>query len=140
MSGRPKPSDPSVSKRLAKQKQKNTEPELVVRRLLHQLGHRFRLSNRDLPGSPDIANRSKKWAVFVHGCYWHAHEGCPRATVPKSNRQWWLEKFAANRERDRRKETQLRDLGFRVVVVWECELAYEAALVARLRDELARTE
>lgn len=93
-----------------------------MRRALHRLGHRFRLDNRDLPGSPDIANRKRRWAVFVHGCYWHAHEGCPRHTIPKRNREFWQEKFRTNRERDERAVAQLEARGYEVVTIWECQL------------------
>jgi len=132
MTGRPTPGAPETSERLAKQKQKDTKPELLVRRIVHELGHRFRVLNRDLPGSPDLANRKRGWAVFVHGCYWHGHVGCSRATVPKSNREWWVAKFEDNRRRDLRKADQLRALGFRVLVVWECELNDLNALRARI--------
>lgn len=139
MHGRPRPLDPNASVRLSKQKQKNTGPELVVRRLVHGLGHRFRIENKDLPGSPDLANRSRRWAMFVHGCYWHHHEGCPRATLPKSNRKWWAEKFEGNRARDRGKASQLRDRGFTVITVWECELDDLVVLKHRLSRELDQT-
>jgi DNA mismatch endonuclease (patch repair protein) len=109
---------------------------LIVRRVVHSLGHRFRIHNRDLPGSPDLANRRRGWAIFVHGCYWHGHEGCPRATVPKTNSDWWIEKFADNRRRDIRKEALLREMGVRVIVVWECELADLDALRARVAQAL----
>lgn len=119
------------------QKQRDTRPELAVRRMVRELGHRYRLGNRDLPGSPDLANRSRRWVIFVHGCYWHSHQGCPRATVPKRNREFWLAKFAANRERDQRNENRLRELGYTVIVVWECELRNEPeAVIERLRAQL----
>jgi len=115
------------------QRRSDTAPERIVRRVLAAQGHRFRLANRDLPGSPDIANRARKWAVFVHGCFWHHHLGCPRATVPKRNRAWWLEKFRDNRRRDDRKVEALEALGYRVLTVWECETADERTLARRLR-------
>jgi len=77
--------------------------------------------NRDLPGSPDIANRARKWAVFVHGCFWHRHVGCKRTTTPTRNRSFWIEKFRANIARDARVQAVLRSEGYRVIVVWECE-------------------
>lgn len=134
--GDPPASDEDALRRMRRQRQKDTKPELLVRRLVHALGHRFRLGNRDLPGSPDLANRSRRWAIFVHGCYWHAHQGCPRHTVPKRNRDFWLKKFAANRARDQRAEQLLRDRGFAVLVVWECEINDPRTLGERLRDEL----
>jgi DNA mismatch endonuclease (patch repair protein) len=118
---------------MLRQRRVDTGPEQTVRRILHGLGHRFRIGNRDLPGSPDVANRSRKWAVFVHGCFWHQHPGCPRATVPKRNRAWWREKFLDNQKRDAKKCAELERLGFRALVVWECETVDERALTRRLR-------
>lgn len=133
---RPPASSEAVLRRMKRQKRKDTVPEIEVRKLLHRLGRRFRVQNRDLPGSPDIANRARRWAVFVHGCYWHHHEGCSRATVPKKNRDFWLDKFRRNRERDARNEEKLRQLGYRVVVVWECESLDADHLATRLQLEL----
>jgi DNA mismatch endonuclease Vsr len=82
----------------------------------------YRLNVRSLPGSPDFANKRRKWAIFVHGCFWHQHTGCRRATVPKTNAEFWLEKFRRNRERDATAIHALRRLGFRVGVIWECEI------------------
>jgi len=124
---------------MRRQRRRDTKPEILVRRLLHRMGHRYRIRNRDLPGSPDLANRSRRWVMFVHGCYWHQHPGCPRATVPRRNRDWWLAKFEANRQRDRRKEEQLRSDGFRVLVVWECETRDLEALEERLGREMPAT-
>lgn len=101
-------------------RQKGTRPELMVRRLLAELGHRYRLTNRDLAGSPDIANRQKAWAVFVHGCFWHRH-GCKATTTPARNREFWEAKFARNVARDRRSIEALEAAGFEVVVIWECQ-------------------
>ncbi|MCH8979258.1 MAG: DNA mismatch endonuclease Vsr [Armatimonadetes bacterium] len=119
------------------QKRRNTKPELAVRRIVSALGCGYRVQNRDLPGSPDLANRKRGWAIFVHGCYWHHHRGCQRATVPRANRDWWLQKFAANRERDSRKQTELGELGLKVIVVWECEILDARALTERLEQELS---
>ena len=123
--------DERTSERLGKIRQRGTGAELLVRRVLHALGHRFRVENRDLPGSPDIANRKRQWAVFVHGCFWHRHGGCRRATTPKRNRDFWLAKFAANVKRDARVQAVLRELGWRVVVVWECEIEENPRAVGR---------
>jgi DNA mismatch endonuclease (patch repair protein) len=132
--------DVATSLRLSKIRQKDTTPERLVRTLLSGLGLRFRVGNRDLPGSPDIANRSARWAVFVHGCFWHSHRGCKAATVPKRNRAFWVAKFAANVERDAVAVAALRRRGFRVVVVWECEIEKRPlVVVARLRRSLAYT-
>lgn len=109
--------DEATSRRLGRIRQSGTTPEIVVRSMLRSLEASYRLRNRDLPGSPDIANRSRRWAVFVHGCFWHGHRGCPRATIPKRNRAFWRAKFAANRARDERVLRMLRDAGYRVEVV-----------------------
>ncbi len=100
------------------------------------MGLRFRVRNRDLPGSPDIANRSKKWAVFVHGCFWHRHVGCSRATTPKRNAEFWAEKFERNRERDRSVVREMRKMGFTVAIVWECETRDEVRLKRILSSKL----
>lgn len=134
--GSPPASDQSALLRMSRQRQKDTTAELRVRSLLHRLGHRFRTRNRDLPGSPDAANRSRRWAVFVHGCYWHAHEGCPRHTVPRRNRDFWEGKFADNRVRDERVVSLLRERGYTVLVVWECESTDEHELERRLKKEI----
>ena len=130
--GTPPASDAETLRRMRRQRRRDTRAELVVRTLLHRMGRRFRLGNRDLPGSPDAANRTAKWAVFVHGCYWHQHPGCPRATLPKRNRKFWEEKFRANRLRDERVEARLREAGFTVVVIWECQVNDLASLEGRL--------
>ncbi len=92
----------------------------------------YRKNVRALRGSPDFANRSRYWAVFVHGCFWHQHPGCPRATIPTRNRAFWEAKFAANRDRDARATSALRRKGFRVVTVWECQVADAPAVKSRL--------
>lgn len=124
--------DDETSARMARIRQKGTKPELIVRKIIYELGHRYRIDNRDLPGSPDIANRKRGWAVFVHGCYWHRHPGCPKSTTPRRNRAFWKAKFRANVERDRRAVRQLRRLGYRTMVVWECQCEREAVLRRRL--------
>lgn len=124
--------DERTSQRLARVRQSGTSAELAVRACVSALNVRYRLSNRDLPGSPDLANRSRHWAIFVHGCFWHSHAGCSKATVPNRNRDFWVEKFAANRRRDARVTAELRAQDFRVLVVWECE----TVPASRLRDRL----
>jgi DNA mismatch endonuclease (patch repair protein) len=99
----------------------NTQPELRVRRHLHAAGLRYRLHMKGLPGRPDLVLPRFRTAVFVHGCFWHQHPGCRFATRPGTNAEFWQAKFATNRERDQRKEAELRVLGWRVEVVWECE-------------------
>lgn len=100
----------------------DTSPERLVRSYLHRAGLRYRLNDRRLPGSPDLVLPKWSAAVFVHGCFWHRHPGCPKAYTPKSNVDFWQTKFAANEARDRQKTRELRQLGWRVFVVWECSL------------------
>jgi DNA mismatch endonuclease (patch repair protein) len=128
----------TVSRRMAAVPSRDTGPERVVRALVHSLGRRFRVRNRDLPGSPDIANRSARWAIFVHGCFWHHHVGCPRASRPKSNRHYWREKFQRNRRRDASALRSLSSQGFNVLVLWQCELESEQETVKRLRSFFSR--
>ncbi len=123
----------STSDRMRSVRRRDTAPELAVRKLLHRLGARYRVCPRDLPGRPDVANKSRRWCIFVHGCFWHGHEGCHLARLPKTNRAWWRSKLAANRARDARKEQAMKDLGFRVEVVWQCELVCKRQLIERLR-------
>ena len=128
--------DPETSARLGRIRQRDTAAELAVRRIIHQLGHRFRVGNRDLPGSPDIANRKRRWAIFVHGCFWHRHNGCSRTTTPKRNREFWEAKFEANIVRDRRVASTLRELGYKIITIWECEIADQIALQRNLKRVL----
>lgn len=118
---------------------RDTNPEMVVRRLLHAIGRRFRLHRRDLPGTPDIVLPASRKAIFVHGCFWHRHEGCAKATTPKTRAEFWQEKFDRNVARDARKEAELRAAGWDVTTVWECETRDLAALEIRLRDWLGTT-
>lgn len=102
-------------------RQSGTKAEEQVAVALRSAGHHYRRNVRSLVGSPDFANRHRKWAIFVHGCFWHHHTGCRRGTIPKANLSFWLNKFAANRQRDARAIWRLRKLGFKVLIVWECE-------------------
>jgi DNA mismatch endonuclease, patch repair protein len=101
---------------------KDTGPEMKVRRWLHGKGYRYRLHSANLPGRPDLVFASRRKVIFVHGCFWHAHENCPLATLPKSKPEFWLPKLKGNAMRDRRKEEALRAQGWGVLVVWQCEL------------------
>jgi DNA mismatch endonuclease (patch repair protein) len=103
-------------------KAKNTKPEMIVRRGLHSRGLRFRLHRRDLPGCPDLVFPSKQIALFVHGCFWHAHEGCRYFKLPGTDHERWRTKLEGNRTRDERDQAALRRIGWQVLVVWECEL------------------
>lgn len=126
--------DDETSKRMATVRQRDTKPEKIVRQVLHSLGLRFRIDNRDLPGSPDIANRKRKWAVFVHGCYWHRHAGCRLATTPRRNAEFWQAKFDRNINRDAARLDDLRSRGYECLVIWECETRDEP----KLRQALQR--
>jgi len=99
-----------------------TKPELAVRRWLWSHGYRYRLNVRSVPGSPDIVLRRYRTAIFVNGCFWHGHEGCSRFRIPQSNTAFWEKKIARNRSRDERNYAELRQNGWQVVVVWECQL------------------
>lgn len=118
--------------------QRDTKPEKAVRDLLLGLGVHYRRNHPGLPGRPDFANRSRGWAVFVHGCFWHGHRDCKKTKggksgrVPATNSEFWATKIEANRERDARKVRQLIDLGLRVLTIWECELRDRAALERKL--------
>ena len=124
------------SERMSRIGGKDTKPELTLRRSLHALGYRYRLHGAGLPGRPDLVFRKHKTAVFVHGCFWHRHKGCSIATNPKSNIEFWTSKFEANMKRDRLAERALRALGWRVFIVWQCEL--KPRLLDRTVSRLAR--
>lgn len=115
---------------------RDTKPELVVRRLAHALGYRFRLHRRDLPGAPDLVFPGRRKVVFVHGCFWHRHPGCRFAYEPKSNIDFWQRKFGSNVDRDARVLQELRDTGWHPLVVWECETSDLGSLTARLKSHL----
>lgn len=102
---------------------RDTGPELVVRRLVHADGYRYRLYRRDLPGSPDLVFPSRHKVILVHGCFWHRHAGCQLARLPKSRLDFWIPKLEANRRRDARDRRALERAGWSVLVVWECQLA-----------------
>lgn len=114
-------------------RQKGTAPELAVRSALSEVGASYRLNVRGLAGRPDVANRSRRKALFVHGCFWHWHQGCSRGRIPASNSAFWREKLLGNRARDARKLSQLESEGFDVLVVWECETTDRVALNEMLR-------
>lgn len=132
--------DPARSAQMARVKGRDTKPELVVRRALHAAGLRYRLQERRLPGRPDIVFPSCLVAVQVRGCFWHRHDdpGCALARLPKSKLDFWGPKLTANAERDARNDAALRELGWQVEVVWECELSRVAERRARL-DALIET-
>ncbi|WP_158916062.1 very short patch repair endonuclease [Caulobacter sp. S45] len=116
----------------------NTKPELVVRRLLHSLGYRFRLHRADLPGRPDISFSAKRKVIDVRGCFWHQHPDprCSKATIPTSRRDWWASKLQTNIDRDNRNALALQEHGWTSLVLWECELTNHDQLRIRLEDFL----
>lgn len=115
-------------------RQKGTAAEAAIGQTLRALGIAYRTNVRALPGSPDFANRKRRWAVFVQGCFWHRHTGCRRATIPKANRDFWLEKFTRNRARDAAAVRALRIMGFRVVLVWECQVAAAGTRLSKILE------
>lgn len=117
---------------------KDTRPELVVRRHLHQRGFRFRLHAKGLPGRPDLVLPKWKVAIQVNGCFWHGHTGCPRYRIPTTRRAFWLQKIRANRSRDRRALKRLCAAGWRVAVVWECSLIEAPESVAGILEQFIR--
>ena len=107
---------------MSKIRGKNTKPEMLVRSVLHKMGYRFRIHRQNLPGTPDIVLPKYKTVIFVHGCYWHRHSGCKRCTTPSSNKKYWLKKFQRNIEKDRENVKELKQLGWDVLIIWECEV------------------
>jgi len=121
-------------------KQRHTKPEMIVRSLLHQLGYRFRLHRKDLPGSPDIVLPKFRTAIFVHGCFWHQHENCGKSRRPSSNQDYWNTKLDENITRDKRKEKELSKLGWRIATVWQCEIRDLETLSKKLKKLLSLKE
>ena len=113
---------------------KGTLPELAVRRMAHALGMRFRLHRADLPGRPDLVFPRHRTVVFVHGCFWHRHEGCRKSTIPKSSVEYWEAKFRRNVERDISSTTELARMGWRVLTIWECETKDSELLRTKLES------
>ena len=122
---------------MARVKSQGTQPEQLIRRVLTDLGARYRLHRKDLPGSPDVVMPGRRLAIFVHGCFWHGHDCARGARVPKANRDYWLAKVARNTARDRRNVDDLAAMDWRVETIWECELKDAAALRERLRALLS---
>ncbi|MET2524970.1 very short patch repair endonuclease [Ralstonia pseudosolanacearum] len=125
----------SVEKRswlMSRVRSKDTTPELTVRRLLHRLGYRYRLHAAHLPGKPDLVFPARKKIIFVHGCFWHGHAGCKYARTPSSRIEFWREKIDRNRHRDQRNQRELSELGWDVLVVWQCQLKDSASVLRNL--------
>jgi DNA mismatch endonuclease (patch repair protein) len=115
------------------------KPEMAIRSLVHRLGYRFRLHAKDLPGKPDLVFRARKKVIFVHGCFWHQHQSkfCPDGRAPKSNLGYWAPKLARNVNRDDRNQSELKAMGWRVLIIWECEATRGGpALARRIRQFL----
>jgi DNA mismatch endonuclease (patch repair protein) len=127
------------SENMRRIRSRETKPEVAVRKIVHGLGYRFRLHAKELPGKPDIVRRPHRQAIFVHGCFWHQHpaEGCLDSRPPKSNQTYWSPKLAGNVARDRRNVAALRRSGWRVMIVWDCELKQPEKLSRRLARFLA---
>jgi DNA mismatch endonuclease (patch repair protein) len=105
-------------------KGKNTKPEIMVRKFLHANGFRFRLYDKKLPGKPDIVLKRLNTVIFVHGCFWHGHKGCKYFIVPETRTQWWIDKINRNREKDKESMNKLKELGWKIIVIWECKLKH----------------
>lgn len=128
------------SKLMGKIRGKNTKPELQVRSMLHRAGYRFSLHRTDLPGKPDIVLRKYKTVVFVHGCFWHRHKNCKIASTPKSNVEFWQNKFRRNIANDKRHTRALRRQGWHVLTVWECQLKKPEQILRKIERCLLRQE
>jgi DNA mismatch endonuclease (patch repair protein) len=123
------------SERMSRVRGKDTKPELVVRRLVHKMGYRYRKHRQDVPGCPDLAFIQRRKAIFVHGCFWHRH-ACSMGRLPKSRHDFWISKLEGNRARDKRNLKRLRAKGWQALVVWECETRDLALLTPRIRNFL----
>jgi DNA mismatch endonuclease (patch repair protein) len=115
---------------------KDTIAEKRIRSLLHRMGYRFRLHRADLPGSPDIVLKKQNLIIFCHGCFWHQHPGCKRASIPKTNKDYWIPKLRRNVERFKEHKEQLIEMGWRVEVIWECETKNPEKLARKLKSIL----
>jgi len=125
---------------MASVRQSGTSTELAVRRILRSCGIDYQIKAKDLPGTPDLVNRKDMWAIFVHGCFWHAHENCSLWRIPRNNRAFWRKKFYENRRRDEKNVECLEEMGYSVLVVWQCELRNEGRLKRRIRMFLTRSK
>lgn len=116
------------SENMRRIRSKNTKPEVLLRSLLHQAGYRFRIHRKDLPGKPDIVFPSRRKVIFVHGCFWHQHSGCREGRLPGTRQDYWQPKLERNVQRDADAIEKLRELGWQVLTVWECELSTDSVL------------
>ena len=125
------------SRCMSKIRNKNTKPEIAVRKILTKLGYRYRLHLSKLPGKPDISITKKKIAVFVNGCFWHQHSGCKRQTIPKTNIEYWHTKLQRNVDNQKKNIEKLEELGWVVIIIWECEVKNQHLLMDNLRSYLS---
>ena len=125
------------SERMSRIRNADTKPEMIVRRLVHGMGYRYRLHARDLPGNPDLVFRPRKMVIFVHGCFWHQH-GCCQYRQPRTKRKFWEPKLARNKARDADVQSMLHRLGWRTLTVWECQLKRAPQLTAKIRRFLEK--
>jgi DNA mismatch endonuclease, patch repair protein len=116
---------------------KDTEPEMLVRKIVHRLGYRYRLHRKDLPGKPDIVFPGRRKVIFVHGCFWHRHSNCKYASSPKSRIEYWQAKFDANVARDERNRQELDKAGWKILTLWQCELKNPDELAVQLNEFLS---
>lgn len=123
------------SAQMAKVRSRDTKPEMLVRRLVHRMGYRYRLHRRDLPGKPDLVFGTRKKVIFVHGCFWHGHD-CSLGRIPKSRVDFWETKIRTNRSRDEAHLAKLEELGWKSLVIWECQLKKVEELESRIREFL----
>jgi DNA mismatch endonuclease (patch repair protein) len=123
------------SERMSRVRNRDTKPEMVIRRLLHRLGFRYRLHDKRLPGAPDLVFRSRRKVIFIHGCFWHRHSdpSCKLARMPKSKLDFWGPKLEGNRKRDLRIQSELEVIGWKYLIVWECELGHKEQLENKVR-------
>jgi DNA mismatch endonuclease (patch repair protein) len=126
------------SERMSRVRGRHTAPEMLVRRIVHALGYRYRLHRRDLPGCPDLVFGKRRKVIFVHGCFWHRHgdSACKLARLPKSRLDFWLPKLEANRARDEKNQERIAAMGWEFLVIWECQLGDRALLAERIRSFL----
>lgn len=124
------------SKRMSLVRAKDTKPELRVRRLVYSLGYRYRLHGAGLPGKPDMVFKGRRKVIFIHGCFWHRHEGCALARLPKSRLDFWVPKLEGNKDRDIRNQKKLSAMGWKFLVIWECEINDTGKLQKRISEFL----
>lgn len=138
MARQPSNVDAARSRQMALIRATDTKPEMKVRRAVHRAGYRYRLHRKDLPGKPDLVFPSRRAVIFVHGCFWHRHPDpdCKLARLPKSRPEFWIPKLARNAERDQEAREELERLGWRVLVIWECELRDMDAVMSRIATHL----